>query len=798
MSITVSDNSSQHTLLSQSSSSHPDWVSMDIHKLGRSFYTDEQPLNEHIRTLKAKVLREELIKRSADSELNESISHESEDADSNSIHKSSYNDHGELFVEYSRSNDGLISNDLRAKIWPILLGIDLDDKDETDTVPKHNNDNTNDNNKTKNTFTNGDANTGNNNTNNDLTSSNATSQTLNENDDLIDFVDHPDLSSDPLIPDSPSEKVYTPKGMSTNKTSKLNAAAASFLLSNLDSIDLPPHKDEDQVRLDIQRSFTILNHIQSIQHASQADSFTTIFSNSDIEELKKRLFNLIIKVLRKYPSLNYYQGYHDIASIVLLVCNEPQPSNKILEEVTSDGQLSYCINEEAAYKILERLTVFHLRDFMTIDINLSVNHLRLIPALLEAAEPTLFELIKQTSNSYIQSDGTFYDYAFYQALSALLTLYSHDISSITHILTLWDFGLSYNSILINVYIYVGALQHFKHELLMRLNVLEEDGTDFRDVDSDLVHTLLSPANLFSGMTDNDLVRILNNTKKLVEKYSFHNLCNSDTTFNVWFKEFNKSSVLLTTSSFDFDKVYKHNHYKHLLVNSTSPDSHTTALADLVQEQDLEMSRQTIHDLAILQKMNERQEAMANSITSETDFDSSPHSLSSSLSLGSSSSSVNSSIVNTSSMILKKLFRNRSHDTSEPSSNGEKDKKVIKRNQNLLFDNIYKISFTIGFVGFLMHFLVARHHENFYSNNFFRYFNFSSPIKRFGRGLINNEPINALTSEISTISTELINDMGEVIGGVCNFVKESEIVNSGITLGQVGLGSLRNTLYGFIS
>ena len=73
--------------------------------------------------------------------------------------------------------------------------------------------------------------------------------------------------------------------------------------------------------------------------------------------------------------------------------------------------------------MLENLAIYHLRDYLISDINLSINHLRLIPTILEIVDNQLFQLIKQTSNSSIQSQGLNYDYKFYQALSSILTIY---------------------------------------------------------------------------------------------------------------------------------------------------------------------------------------------------------------------------------------------------------------------------------------------------------------------------------------------------------------------------------------
>ncbi|KAL9551656.1 hypothetical protein PS6_004885 [Mucor atramentarius] len=57
------------------------------------------------------------------------------------------------------------------------------------------------------------------------------------------------------------------------------------------SLDVP-HKDEEQVNLDVIRSF---------------NSFPKNIDEEDKEKLQTHLKNVIVHVLRSYPSLHYYQ-----------------------------------------------------------------------------------------------------------------------------------------------------------------------------------------------------------------------------------------------------------------------------------------------------------------------------------------------------------------------------------------------------------------------------------------------------------------------------------------------------------
>lgn len=73
------------------------------------------------------------------------------------------------------------------------------------------------------------------------------------------------------------------------------------------------HRDEGQVRLDVNRSFV---------------SFPQGITPAEKEELRVVLERVIIAVLRRNRSLRYFQGYHDVSI--------PFPSCSIVETSCSD------------------------------------------------------------------------------------------------------------------------------------------------------------------------------------------------------------------------------------------------------------------------------------------------------------------------------------------------------------------------------------------------------------------------------------------------------------------------------
>ncbi|KAI5969000.1 GYP8 [Candida margitis] len=543
------------------------------------------------------------------------------------------------------------------------------------------------------------------------------------------------------------------------------------LLENLNSIDLPPHKDEDQVKLDIQRSFTILNHIQSVVHNTsipamassssssvtssteiseqleKGSSFATILSTSDINSLKKILSNLIIKVLRKYPSLNYYQGYHDIASIILLVCYKAN-HNELIEED---------INQDLAFKLLEKLTVLHLRDFMVTDINLSVDHLRLIPAIIESVDKQLFQLIKQTSSSYQTLNGHF-DYKFFQPLSSILTFYSHDLASLSHILHIWDMVLNNNTVLINIYIYASSIITLKPKIWDALK-LDPEQEDFTLIDYDLVHTHLSPTRLFDELTDSNLTRILNKAKEIYEAYPMEKLANHDQTWHKWFNEYNQHSVLMTTSS----ATSNQNGAKYSLLFSSEND-----LAELIRTQDDEISKQVLDELQQQQqilKQQEEEELLHNSLSSsyedESDIESSNlNSLSSSLTLNTSQSIHKF----TSSRLFKSIFTSSEEDST---NDDDREKSTKRRSWTWVkWSNVYKVSITVGIIGVFIHLIITRNYD----------------YKQILSGQV---IINEVKENLANVGSFI----GRMFTGTTTTIPPRNVF-------QVGTGTLQNTIYGF--
>jgi hypothetical protein len=140
-------------------------------------------------------------------------------------------------------------------------------------------------------------------------------------------------------------------------------------------------------------------------------------SDKRIDARKQELSNVITEVLRRHPLLCYFQGYHDIVQVLLLV-----------------------LGAEAAPAAAARLSLLRIRDFMLPTMTGALSHLQLLPSILKAADAELFEHLSQTA-------------PFYFALPATLTLYAHDIQEYGDIARLFDYLLT-NEAVVSIYLYV--------------------------------------------------------------------------------------------------------------------------------------------------------------------------------------------------------------------------------------------------------------------------------------------------------------------------------------------------------
>ncbi|TQS33121.1 hypothetical protein Golomagni_06545, partial [Golovinomyces magnicellulatus] len=154
--------------------------------------------------------------------------------------------------------------------------------------------------------------------------------------------------------------------------------------------ELPRHRDEDQVQLDVNRAFIYYPHD---------------LTDTELATRKTELSNLISEVLRRYPFLCYFQGFHDICQVLLLA-----------------------LAPKLRASAVARLSVLRIRDFMLPNLGPTTAQLRLLPDILCKADAELWK--------HVVSIEPFY------ALAGTLTMYAHNIEAYNEIARLFDILLA--------------------------------------------------------------------------------------------------------------------------------------------------------------------------------------------------------------------------------------------------------------------------------------------------------------------------------------------------------------------
>ena len=125
--------------------------------------------------------------------------------------------------------------------------------------------------------------------------------------------------------------------------------------------------------------------------------------------------------------LCYFQGFHDIAQVFLLV-----------------------LGKQDAPLAVSHLALLKIRDFMLPSLSPSLAHLQLLPAILLAEDAVLCKHLSQTQP--------------YFALAATLTLYAHEIEEYGDIARLFDFLLAQEAV-VSLYLFAQIIMSRKEELL---------------------------------------------------------------------------------------------------------------------------------------------------------------------------------------------------------------------------------------------------------------------------------------------------------------------------------------------
>ncbi|KAF9178811.1 hypothetical protein BGZ51_007457 [Haplosporangium sp. Z 767] len=190
------------------------------------------------------------------------------------------------------------------------------------------------------------------------------------------------------------------------------------------------HKDEEQVRLDVIRSFT---HIAGDTKSQQ--SFK--------RQRQDDLLHVIMDVLQRHPKLAYYQGFHDVCTCLIIV-----------------------LGKESAKMAAETLAMFFFRDCMLNNLEPVLDQLSLMAALFRLEAPEIQEFLDRSETL-----------PFFP-LSWVITWCSHDLQDFEKIARIYDFLICFNP-LMSVYLTAAVVMSQRDELFQV------------ECDNAMVHTFLT-------------------------------------------------------------------------------------------------------------------------------------------------------------------------------------------------------------------------------------------------------------------------------------------------------------------
>ncbi|CCJ28257.1 unnamed protein product [Pneumocystis jirovecii] len=216
---------------------------------------------------------------------------------------------------------------------------------------------------------------------------------------------------------------------------------------------LPVHKDENQVQLDVDRSFIYYP----------------------------------IKILRKHPTLNYFQGYHNIAQVFLL-----------------------CVGKKDAVKLLEYISLTRIRGIIFFLPSLSpiLDHLELIKSIIFKKDQELGEHVANVPSHF--------------ALASYLTWFSYKAKHFEDILKVFDFILATDTIMI-IYIYAAvSLYSFITDTKIREIIIQQKNQilNITKEETDILHKVL--ANFTQKCPSKSILQDAISLRKNIPPYTLSN------------------------------------------------------------------------------------------------------------------------------------------------------------------------------------------------------------------------------------------------------------------------------------
>ncbi|SPO29062.1 related to GYP8 - GTPase-activating protein [Ustilago trichophora] len=174
-------------------------------------------------------------------------------------------------------------------------------------------------------------------------------------------------------------------------------------------------RDIEQVAKDVERSFVgpAFKHLAVSKARTSVDDEDASTISDEKAFRRRQLSHLVLTTLSRHPSLSYFQGYHDILSVVLLtLAPSDRPASSVTQLYSDD------IQQSRVELTAERISLHLIRDSMTRDLLPVMGQLKILGQLIRLSDSTLADLVDRAS-----------PLPFF-ALPWLLTLLTHDATDV--------------------------------------------------------------------------------------------------------------------------------------------------------------------------------------------------------------------------------------------------------------------------------------------------------------------------------------------------------------------------------
>lgn len=292
------------------------------------------------------------------------------------------------------------------------------------------------------------------------------------------------------------------------------------------------HIDETQCQLDVNRSFGFIEE------------------NDVKQQLRAVLMGIMVEFFRKYPELRYYQGYHDIVAVFVMVFIYDEEAKTL---ITSRVPKRDEYGKSKLFQCVEIFSLMYLRDFMMDSLDFPIDQLSVISYLVRERDEALYKRLNLGKMKPLF------------AISSILTIYSHDLKPTPSdctgslIYEIFDLVISTNSMLVPLTIYSQFIVDNSEDLQRqyRMNIENFDN------EVDLVHAIVQKVLLLNSTQSEDSEK-KRSWELLLNEVRKHTTFNRKT-YKTVSKLVNKGSPLITTASGrPVAKVYDSNDIHELI------------------------------------------------------------------------------------------------------------------------------------------------------------------------------------------------------------------------------------------